>query len=74
MKRIRKQIKHYLISSILTFGAAFISALIPFIDKIDLTHFEIGAIAGVVLAVLNVALRAGLKALFEGWLQKLTRI
>lgn len=69
-----QKLKHYIVSSLITFLAAFISATIPFIEKIDVTHLEMGAIFGVFLAILNVALRAGFKALLEGWLQKLLKM
>lgn len=69
-----QKLKHYIVSSLITFLAAFISATIPFIEKIDITHLEMGAIFGVFSAILNVALRAGLKTLLEGWLQKLMKM
>lgn len=69
-----KKLKHYLVSSLITFLAAFISATIPFIEKIDLYNLEMGAIFGIFLAILNVTLRAGFKALLEKWLQKLLRM
>jgi hypothetical protein len=69
-----QKLKHYLVSSLITFLAAFISATIPFIEKIDFYNLEMGAIFGVFLAILNVTLRAGFKALLEKWLQKLLKM
>ena len=58
-------IVHYLVSSIITFLTAFLGMLILVIDKFTLESFETGAWVGVVV----VAIRAGVKALLESWLQ-----
>ena len=56
-------IKRYLISTAVTFTAGFAIALIPNLDNITLENIGTGALAGVVFA----ALRAGVKAVLEGF-------
>lgn len=56
-------VKRYLISTAITFVAGFAIALIPSLDNITLENIGTGALAGVVFA----ALRAGLKAVLEGF-------
>lgn len=59
------QIRHYLISSIITFLTGFISSLLLLIDKFDLQSIETGAWIG----FLFVAVRMGMKALLEEFLE-----
>jgi len=63
---MNKTYKKYIISSLLTFATGFALAILPVIDSITLESIESGAIVGVLFA----ALRAGLKALLEMFIQK----
>lgn len=58
-------IKHYLVSSLITFISAFLGAMVLLIDKINFQTIETGAWVGFI----GVALRAGIKALIESWLK-----
>jgi hypothetical protein len=65
-----QKIKHYAVSSLITFMTGFLTMLIPSIDKISLQSFEVSALIGLFL----VAMRAGVKALLEKYLQKLMKM
>jgi hypothetical protein len=62
-------LKHYIISSIITFLAFFAIAILPSLSTLTLADIQHGALA----AILFSGLRAGLKAVVEGfiaWYQK----
>lgn len=65
-----QKIKHYAVSSLITFMTGFLTMLIPSIDKISLQSFEVSALIGLFL----VAMRAGVKAMLEKYLQKLMKM
>ena len=65
-----QKLKHYAISSLITFMTGFLTALIPMLDKLNFLSFETSILIGLFL----VAIRAGFKALLEGWLKKLMKI
>jgi len=65
-----QKLKHYAVSSLITFMTGFLTMLIPSIDKISLQSFEVSALIGLFL----VAMRAGVKALLEKYLQKLMKM
>lgn len=59
------KIRHYLISSIITFLTGFVASFLLLIDKFDLQSLETGAWIGFLFA----AVRAGVKALLEEYLE-----
>lgn len=65
-----QKIKHYLISSLITFLTGFLTIFIPSLDKINLQSFETSALIGLFL----VAIRAGIKLLLEKYLEKLIKM
>lgn len=65
-----QKLKHYAVSSLITFMTGFLTMLIPSIDKISLQSFEVSALIGLFL----VAMRAGVKAMLEKYLQKLMKM
>jgi len=66
MSQLKKHLKRYIISSIITFITGFVSGLLLLIDKFDMQAFESGAWIGLIL----VAIRMGVKALLEMGLKK----
>lgn len=65
-----KKIKHYVVSSLITFMTGFLTMLIPSLDKLDLQNIEMSILTGIFL----VALRAGIKAVLEKYLEKLVKM
>lgn len=59
-------IRHYLVSSFITFTTGFLGTLLLVIDEVNIQSFETGAWIGLI----GVGLRAGIKALIESWLRK----
>lgn len=70
MRKVKQNLKHYLISSLITFLTGFLTVLSVSIDKINIQNFEVSALIGLFL----VAVRAGFKVLLEKYLQKLMKI
>lgn len=58
---MNKNLKHYLISSGITFLTGFVMVLLPQIDQIKLESLTDGALVGILFA----CVRAGVKALCE---------
>ena len=65
-----QKLKHYLVSSVITFITGFLSGLVLTIDKFNLQSIESGAWIGFIL----VCIRMGTKFLVEKWLQKLIKM
>lgn len=57
----KKQVKKYVVSSLITFGTAFAVALLPQIDSITIESIQTGAVFGIIFT----AARAALKAVIE---------
>lgn len=58
-------IRHYIISSVITFITGFVASLVLVIDKFDLVSLRSGAWVGLIL----VAVRAGIKVVLEKFLE-----
>lgn len=58
---ISPKAKRYIISSIISFGTAFLAIILANIDHVTIDSLRDGAFAGVVFT----AIRAGMKALIE---------